>query len=203
MGLLTGCGSYPAEAPLQPDSEIREYTASDAVLYNPLMGFAPEADYEEAVGEHTLVYLEVLWKEIEPEEGAYDFTSLEERNLLSRWREEGKHVVLRFICDKPSEEVHMDIPQWLYDKTGDGTFYAYDETHQGYSPDYNNPVFIEAHRKVIAALGEHFGRDTFVSYVELGSLGHWGEWHVNYDSGIVRLPKEAVRASTSPSPRAT
>ena len=153
MGLLTGCGSYPAEAPLPPDSEIREYTASDAVLYNPLMGFAPEADYEEAVGEHTLVYLEVLWKEIEPEEGAYDFTSLEERNLLSRWREEGKHVVLRFICDKPSEEVHMDIPQWLYDKTGDGTFYAYDETHQGYSPDYNNPVFIEAHRKVIAALG--------------------------------------------------
>lgn len=193
VGLLTGCGSYPAEAPLQPDSEIREYTASDAVLYNPLMGFAPEADYEEAVGEHTLVYLEVLWKEIEPEEGVYDFTSLEERNLLSRWREEGKHVVLRFICDKPSEEVHMDIPQWLYDKTGDGTFYAYDETHQGYSPDYNNPVFIEAHRKVIAALGEHFGRDTFVSYVELGSLGHWGEWHVNYDSGIVRLPKEAVR----------
>ena len=131
VGLLTGCGSYPAEAPLQPDSEIREYTASDAVLYNPLMGFAPEADYEEAVGEHTLVYLEVLWKEIEPEEGVYDFTSLEERNLLSRWREEGKYVVLRFICDKPSEEVHMDIPQWLYDKTGDGTFYAYDETHQG------------------------------------------------------------------------
>ena len=49
VGLLTGCGSYPAEAPLQPDSEIREYTASDAVLYNPLMGFAPEADYEDCL----------------------------------------------------------------------------------------------------------------------------------------------------------
>ena len=169
------------------------YEASEEAFYNPLIGFAPEADYEEAVGEHTLVYVGVLWKDIEPEEGVYDFSQIEEVNHLEQWREEGKHVVLRFICDKPSEEEHMDIPQWLYEKTGDGTFYAYDSTHKGYSPDYSNEVLIEAHARAIEALGEYFGQDTFVSYVELGSLGHWGEWHVNYEEGIVRLPKEEVR----------
>lgn len=189
-----GCGrdAQPAASAQRP-SVSRTYEASDDVLYNPLTGFAPEADDPDAVGEHTLVYIEVLWKDIEPEEGVYDFTLLEEKNNLEQWRQEGKHAVLRFMCDKPSEEEHMDIPQWLYEKTGDGSFYAYDESHKGYSPDYSNPVFIAAHEKAIEVLGEALGRDTFVSYVELGSLGHWGEWHVNYDEGIVRIPKEAVR----------
>ena len=30
-------------------------------------------------------------------------------------------------------------------------------------------------------------------YIELGSLGHWGEWHVNISAGIQSLPEESVR----------
>ena len=176
----------------RPDKKLT-YTQSAAPLYNPLMGFAAEADYKKAVGENTLVYIEVLWRDVEPEEGVYDFAGLEEKNNLAEWRGLGKHAVLRFMCDKPSKEAHRDIPDWLYEKTKDGTDYAYDGSHKGYSPDYSNQTFIDAHKKVIEALGGHFGRDTFVSFVELGSLGHWGEWHVNYESGIVRMPKEAVR----------
>lgn len=197
---LTGCqgmkqeDTTKAEEGTEP-AEAAEYTyeASREAFYNPLIGFAPEADYVEAVGDNTLVYVGILWKDIEPEEGVYDFSLVEENNHLKRWREEGKHVVLRFLCDKPSEEEHMDIPEWLYEKTGDGTFYAYDSTHRGYSPDYSNPVLIEAHARAIEALGEYFGEDNFVSYVELGSLGHWGEWHVNYEAGIVRMPGEEIR----------
>lgn len=177
----------------QPQAMVQQYEQSKKPLYNPLMGFAAEADYKEAVGENTLVYVEVLWAQVEPQQGVYDFTALEEQNHLAQWRKEGKHAVLRFICDKPSDTPHMDIPQWLYDQTADGTHYAYDDAHKGYSPDYANPVFIEAHAKMIAALGAHFGQDTFVSFVELGSLGHWGEWHVNYETGIVPMPKEDVR----------
>lgn len=33
----------------------------------------------------------------------------------------------------------------------------------------------------------------FVSYVELGSLGHWGEWHVKREDGIVGMPEKSVR----------
>ncbi len=181
------------EGAASAETAVYTYEASREAFYNPLIGFAPEADYEEAVGENTLVYLGILWKDIEPEEGVYDFSVVEENNHLKQWREEGKHVVLRFQCDKPSGEEHMDIPQWLYEKTGDGTFYAYYSSHKGYSPDYSNPAFIEAHARAIEALGAYFGQDSFVSYVELGSLGHWGEWHVNYESGIVRMPKEEVR----------
>ena len=87
----------------------------------------------------------------------------------------------------------MDIPWWLYEKTEeDGTWYD-GEYGKGYSPDYNNKVFIEEHEKAIKALGEHFGKDGLISYIELGSLGHWGEWHVNYSEGITRIPRGSYK----------
>lgn len=188
---FSGCDNAPK--PSEPEETEYHYAASEEAFYNPLMGFSASASDPQTVADNTLVYVEVLWKDIEPQEGVFDFSVLEKVNNLSLWRAEGKHAVVRFICDKPTREPHMDIPQWLYDKTGGGTFYQYDSSHAGYSPDYADPVFIAAHEKAIAALGAYFGNDTFVSYVELGSLGHWGEWHVNYDAGIVRLPAESVR----------
>ena len=86
----------------------------------------------------------------------------------------------------------MDIPDWLYAQTGDGSWYSTDYG-KGYSPDYNNATFRAAHRRVLAALGEHFGTDGFVTYVELGSLGHWGEWHIKTGEGLVPMPGEAIR----------
>ena len=172
-------------------TKTRTYAATDEYLHNPMMGFAPNADYIEAVGDNTLVYVEITWRKLEPEEGKFDFSAIEEENNLDRWRKEGKKAVIRFVCDVPSDEEHMDIPDWLYDKTGDGTFYdtAYGK---GYSPDYGNEQLIAYHRKAIEALGQQYGGDHFVCFVELGSVGHWGEWHVKYDEGIQRLPSEDV-----------
>lgn len=167
------------------------YPRTEEVFYNPGMGFAPNADYMDAVGENTLVYVDVTWRELEPEEGVYDFAGIAEENYLDRWRSDGKNVVFRFVCDNPSGEEHMDIPDWLYEKTGDGVFYD-TEYGKGYSPDYRNETFIEYHRKAIEALGKEYGRDDFFCYIELGSLGHWGEWHVKYDAGIPKIPSEEV-----------
>ena len=171
--------------------EVYGYQATGEALKNPMMGFAPAADNEKAVGDNTLVYVGLTWRELEPEEGVFAFDAIEEEYHLTRWREEGKKVVFRFLCDVPDEEAHMDIPNWLYEKTGDGTFYdcAYGK---GYSPDYTNQTFIDYHRKAIEALGAHYGEDTFFCYIELGSLGHWGEWHVNYAAGIKAFPAEEV-----------
>ena len=137
--------------------------------------------------------MDITWAELEPEEGKYDWEKIERENQTDRWREEGKHLVLRFVCDIPGEEKHMDIPQWLYDKTDHaGTWYDM-EYGKGYAPDYNNEQMIQYHKRAVNALGEHFGRDGLVSYIELGSLGHWGEWHVNISAGIQSLPEESVR----------
>ena len=172
-------------------SKIYTYGDTGEAYNNPMIGFAPNADYIEAVGDNTLVYVDVTWRELEPQEGVYDFDAIDEENYLEKWRSLGKNVVFRFVCDEPSDEPHMDIPDWLYEKTGDGVFYdtAYGK---GYSPDYANETFIEYHRKAIEALGKRYGGDSFFCFIELGSVGHWGEWHVKYDEGIKRLPGEDV-----------
>lgn len=169
------------------------FSQSDEVFKNPLMGWAPSADSDDAVADNSLVYIDITWREFEPQKGVYDFETLVAENQIEQWKEEGKHAVLRFLCDKPSSTAHRDIPDWLYEETqGDGTDYS-TSYGNGYSPNYNNTTFIECHAQAIKALGEYFSTDTFVSFVELGSLGHWGEWHVKYEDGLDRIPSEAVR----------
>lgn len=169
-----------------------EYETTNQVLYNPYMGFAVNADYTSAVGENTLVYVDITWREWEPQEGEYAFDRVWEENSLQRWQEEGKKIVLRFVCDVPEEEEHMDIPDWLYEQTGDGVFY--DVSYgKGYAPEYGNALFMEKHKDAVMALGNAFAESKMVVYVELGSLGHWGEWHMNYAQGTTRMPAGEVR----------
>lgn len=191
--LLTasGCGSASAEAENR-DALVTTYEMTDMVVQNPYIGFAVEATNTAVPDEHSLVYIDITFAQLQPDNPEeFDFSSIAEKNNIAFWKSRGKHAVLRFICDLPGEEAHMDIPQWLYDLTGDGDFY--DTSYgKGYSPDYSNAVFISYHRKAMAALGKYFS-DGFVSYVQLGSLGHWGEWHVLYSAGIKRLPDSQIR----------
>lgn len=172
---------------------IKQYKESQATFGNPLMGYAPSAWYNEVSEDISLLYMDITWAELEPEEGVYNWASIDEENQISRWRKEGKHLVFRFVCDIPGEEAHMDIPEWLYEKSGKAGKWYDGEYGKGFAPDYNNPTIISCHEQAVKALGEHFGQDGLISYVELGSLGHWGEWHVNYSEGIQRIPREAVR----------
>ena len=71
-------------------TKTRTFAATDEYLHNPMMGFAPNADYIEAVGDNTLVYVEITWRKLEPEEGKFDFSAIEEENNLDRWRKEGE-----------------------------------------------------------------------------------------------------------------
>lgn len=172
---------------------VKEYERTEEVFGNPLMGYAPCAWNTTVSDDVSLLYMDITWAELEPEEGQYNWESVDKENQLSRWRKEGKHIVLRFVCDVPGQEKHMDIPEWLYEKIGhEGTWYDV-EFGKGFAPDYNNEEMIRYHAKAVEALGEHLGKDGLISYIELGSLGHWGEWHVNYSAGIQRLPNEAVR----------
>ena len=169
-----------------------KYARDDSFLLNPYVGYAPSSTSTSLCENATLVYMNLLWSELEPNEGDYKWDEIEENYDLQRWRAEGKNLVLRFVCDLPSDEEHMDIPNWLYDKTGDGEFYDI-EYGRGYGPDYGNEVFIQEHEKVIAEIGRHFSGDDFLKYVELGSLGHWGEWHTYYPAGIPRMPEKEIR----------
>jgi hypothetical protein len=187
--VVVGSGSWLVRD-LTLQSKVLTFTpeVSNQVLKSPGMGLAPWAESEESMNiDSTLVYLELKWSDWEPQDDIFDIDYVNEYYNLDYYREDGRKVVFRFICDNPTDEEHMDIPSWLYDITGDGEFYDIDYG-KGYSPNYNNQTFIEEHAEAVSALGKAFGQDDFFTYVELGSLGHWGEWHVDYESGLQRIP---------------
>lgn len=171
-------------------AETLKFDCSDEVLINPFMGLVAWAtDNPELLEQDfSLVYVDVTWAEFEPEEGYYDFKALEERCQFELWKSMGKKAVFRFVIDEPTDKKHMDIPQWLYDKTKDGKNYN-TSYGKGYSPDYSNKTLIQAHEKAINAIAERYDDDPFIAFVELGSLGHWGEWHVHEKVGSFPLPK--------------
>ena len=189
LSLVLAAACLPAGA----QTVSAAYPKSDDVLVNPYIGNAVWASDRTAHEQpFTLVYADLTWADFEPEQGQYDFETFEKKNQFERWRAEGKHLIFRFVLDVPGDSAHRDIPSWLYQATGqDGTQYSV-SYGRGYSPNYNNSVLIEAHARAIAALGARYGNDPFFAYVELGSLGHWGEWHVHQKLG--QMPNADVRS---------
>lgn len=182
------CAGIKAQAKTTVEKVFKK---SDEVVYNPLIGYAFPADTISAVADNNLVYVDLTWREWEPEKDVYDIERLKKDNYLDRWRTEGKHVVFRFILDRPTSVSERDIPDWLYKETNkDGKWY---ETSygKGFSPNYANEYLIKRHEKALLELGKFFS-DGFLSYVQLGSVGHWGEWHTNVSEKLPALPSEVI-----------
>lgn len=178
------------------DVEVFQPTTFSSIpdpILNPMMGWAPWASTSQIKQPHTLVYADLTWREFEPQPGVYDFATFENENQFKRWRAENKRLIFRFVLDKPGDVAHKDIPDWLYTATGgDGDIYN-NSYGMGFSPNYANAQLIQYHKNVIKALASRYAKDDFIAFIELGSLGHWGEWHVNYKSGIRRLPLANIR----------
>ncbi len=158
---------------------------------NPFIGLIPWATglpYKDL--KPALAFALIYWRDIEPLEGQFDFNKFEESIHLDYCRKNGIKLVLRVIMDYPSDQKVSQLPQWLYDDIqGDGTWYQSASDRYGFSPDYGNPDLIAAHQNLIAKLGERYNRDPAVAFIQLGSLGHYGEWHVSSQVGDMPEPE--------------
>ncbi|MBS4196422.1 DUF4832 domain-containing protein [Lederbergia citri] len=175
------------------NKETFKIEKDDEVVINPFMGFAPPAEGGPYVQPHSLVYANFSWKDLEPEKGFYDFEKIEEKYQFDYWKKNNKRLIFRIVLDYPGKVGHKDIPEWLYNEIDqDGTWYEH-EWGSGFSPNYDNPKLIDYHKKLIEALAKRYNEDPYISFVELGSLGHWGEWHTLQQDGIqIPFPKLPV-----------
>ncbi len=140
-------------------------------LANPLKGWCPYVNAGPIRLPYSMVYHYVSWRELEPTAGQYQFEEWERR----AWNVpvgQGKHVVFRVYIDYPGRP--SGLPDWLKDQVKQT---AYKHERGGLSPDYGNPALVAGMERLIAALGKRYDTDPRVAFVELGLLGHWGEWH--------------------------
>ena len=104
----------------------------------------------------------LAWRELEPEEGVYAWEAIQQTCHLDALRQQGVHLVLRILCDEPGAEAHLDIPDWLYEKTVNGSWYDL-SYGKGYSPDCADPAFFAAHAALLPIM--------LLEVAMLGSVG--------------------------------
>lgn len=165
---------------------------SNEVLINPFMGWAPDAKYKDYIQPHSLVYANLYWSDLEPSKGIYDFKNIEKKFNFDYWKSKNVKMIIRLVLDYPNKENSMQIPKWLYNEIGgDGTWYDI-SYGKGFSPNYENKTLIYYHEKLIKALGERYNSSSEIAFIELGSIGHWGEWHTYEDDKIkLKFPDES------------
>jgi hypothetical protein len=141
------------------------------ILYNPGIGFADfhfGFDNPPPPDQHPpqrVVYFRWFWADLEPMEGQYNFELVD--GVIQQARERGETLGFRIMT-----EYRPETPWWLLSKG-----VASVQTSSGLMPDYNDPIFLEAHEKLLKAFGQRFAGSADIDHVDIGSVGCWGEWN--------------------------
>ena len=167
---------------------------TDELLANPGMGwqtfhcFANSDIHLDGLPSSS-AYFRLYWSEIEPVEGQIDFAKLDD--LLARARRAGQKLALRIMC-AGTDDAKIHVPQWLRDKGCPGFDYQYEgKGPRRWVPDMDQPLFQEAHFRLIAALGQRYDGHSDLDSIDIGSVGLWGEWHMS-GTGLA-LPRLETR----------
>lgn len=173
ISLLVGCDKKLDSK----NDEIEKvvFEEIDEPLANPMKGFCPWIGNNNPIIDAKLQVATFAWNRIESSKGNYNWNNLEKDwgNIV----ETGKRVGFRISAAIPGEKDHIDIPQYLVDAGVELSEYLIDNK-EGLAPDWNNPLFLESHGEFIKALGNRYDNDPRVAWVDIGSYGFWGEWHV-------------------------
>jgi hypothetical protein len=187
---LTTCLTCSKKSPNEATNAGFQLEEIDDVLPNPLKGFAPWIGDENPIYETKLQQATFAWSELEPRKGVYNWARLEKDwgNVAVT----GKRVGFRIAAAIPgSGQIHT--PQWLIDQGVRMRPYSIDG-EQGLAPDWDDPRFLAAHHDFILALGARYDRDPRVAWIDIGSYGFWGEWHVwlNDSLAATQATKQAI-----------
>lgn len=144
-------------------------------LDNPLKGWAA---YSESWSTYALpasmAFFYVSWRELEPNPGDYRFSQWESQKWNTP-QAQGKHIVMRLYLDYPN--LPTGVPQWVIDSGVAMRPYDIPEIGQGLAPDYDDPRLLVPLLDFIQAFGVRYNSNPRVAFVQLGTLGFWGEWH--------------------------
>ena len=135
------------------------------------------------------IYLRLAWSYLEPEEGKYNWELID--SIISRWTGRGHTISFRITC-KETEIVYA-TPEWVRKAGARGEFTSHkDLSIRPWAPDYGDPVFMAKLEQFHAAFAVRYDGKPWVEYIDIGSIGEWGEGHTAY-SGWKDVPTDIVK----------
>ena len=146
-------------------------------------GGTPPSDTLDWFEGMTSVYIRVPWSFIQQKDNEYVWTRVDE--ILDYWGLKGKRAGFRFST---LESEHQATPLYIEESGASGSFL---HVRQFFGlvwvPGPEDIIFQREYGELLEAFAERYGDDPRVDYVEMGSIGRWGEGHsVSFDLADAR-----------------
>ncbi len=198
LAALATSGAEPPSLPGTPASLVRHdltpFQDAQRVLINPDKGWyhhypdnhinkyqiARDADLLEFPGMDHL-YLRLAWAYLEPQEGRFDWAVID--RIIEKWTGHGLGIAFRISCRETSTdriEQQFATPRWVMEAGAMGGYYRSGKAtgpDGPWEPVYDDPIFLAKLDQFLAAFAARYDRQPWVRYVDIGSVGDWGEGH--------------------------
>lgn len=144
---------------------------------NSLMYYGSKLDPSDTVDDFpglSTIYFRIPWSYIEKEEGKCNWEVFDTPS--QRWIEKGKKVAFRITGYESG--MQYSTPEWVRKAGAKGTDVQWPrEKFPAWQPDFGDPVYLQKLENFIAAMAERYEDNPHVAFVDLGSMGAWGEGH--------------------------
>ena len=137
------------------------------------------------------LYLRLAWAFLEPEEGEFDWSWIDD--IVEKYVPMGYQVSFRISCKETGGKPHAvpeeingvryATPSWV-EKAGAKGVVPTEFGPPAWTPDWDDPVFLEKLDNFHRAFAAKYDGKPWVRYVDIGSIGEWGEGHTNNSTRI-------------------
>ena len=138
----------------------------------------------------SVVYLRVLWNDLEPKEGEFRWDIFD--SVAQNWIKAGKQLAFRVICCNQTENA---TPDWVREAGCKGLWFPsiYNDipSAERWEPTYDDPIFLEKLTNFLKAFGARYDGHPSVAFMDVGSLGLFGEGHTGRTAKLT--PEETVK----------
>ncbi len=145
------------------------------------------------------LYLRLAWAYLEPEEGVYNWEVID--TVIDKYVPMGYGISFRISCKETggapkSVPVEIDgvgyaTPPWVRAAGARGV--VPDEFGPPvWTPDWDDPVYLEKLSNFHRAFAERYDDKSWIRYVDVGSIGEWGEGHTHRSTRIPPTKEEVI-----------
>lgn len=133
------------------------------------------------------LYLRLAWSYLEPAEGKFNWKIIDD--VIEKWTARGMGISFRISCKETGTdriEQQFATPRWVKEAGAQGGFYVRGKAtgpEGPWEPVYDDPVFLAKLESFLAAFAARYDGKPWVRYVDIGSVGDWGEGHTSSGSG--------------------
>jgi hypothetical protein len=124
-----------------------------------------------------VAYTRCHWSDLEPERGDYRFDEYL-GPMFDYWVTKlGKRVAFRVMCESMHGNTQYVTPKWVFDSGVPGVKHVGLRGQEQIDPVFWDPLYLDLHCEFLRALGQWAEGREGLEFVDIGSIGEWGEMH--------------------------